>query len=304
MPLDNFFIEKAKNELRETETRKAQSLEQFRDWINKHAFLKDVRQDDIHLLQFLRARKYNMNDAMQTFERFYVARKKYPQFFPDKKPNFERVMDFFKSGYCYPLPGRDAEGCRVVLVQINRLDTEKFTIFDGIRLTIFILALIMEEEETQIAGVKIIYDQQDITSKHLLMPKDAMEFVDMVKTITCARQKGSYMINLPSFAHFLLELTRGALTEKLKNRFFLYHTWDDFKASEHCVLDMLPKEHGGLKSEEEILKDFEEVVVTKWPLILETAEKAELDWSKVPAEKIKSNANEEVIGSFRKLEID
>jgi hypothetical protein len=46
MTLDNFFIEKAKNELRETETRKAQSLEQFRDWISKHAFLKDVRQGE------------------------------------------------------------------------------------------------------------------------------------------------------------------------------------------------------------------------------------------------------------------
>ena len=46
MTLDNYFIEKAKNELRETETRKAQSLEQFRDWLSKHAFLKDVRQGE------------------------------------------------------------------------------------------------------------------------------------------------------------------------------------------------------------------------------------------------------------------
>lgn len=43
MVLDNFFVEKARNELRETQSRKTQSLEQFRDWINKHAFLRDVR---------------------------------------------------------------------------------------------------------------------------------------------------------------------------------------------------------------------------------------------------------------------
>jgi hypothetical protein len=42
--MDNFFIEKAKNELRETESRKSQSLEQFRAWINKHPFLSNVRQ--------------------------------------------------------------------------------------------------------------------------------------------------------------------------------------------------------------------------------------------------------------------
>jgi hypothetical protein len=46
MSLDNFFTEKAKNELRETDTRKAQSLEQFREWISKHAFLQNVRQGE------------------------------------------------------------------------------------------------------------------------------------------------------------------------------------------------------------------------------------------------------------------
>lgn len=46
MTLDNFFIEKAKSELRETDTRKTQSLEQFRDWLSKHPFLKDVRQGE------------------------------------------------------------------------------------------------------------------------------------------------------------------------------------------------------------------------------------------------------------------
>lgn len=48
MVLDNFYIEKAKNELRETESRKSQSLAQFREWINKHSFLRDVRQGNFH----------------------------------------------------------------------------------------------------------------------------------------------------------------------------------------------------------------------------------------------------------------
>lgn len=304
MTLDNFFVEKAKNELRETESRKEQSLEQFRDWLSKHPFLNDVRNDDIHLLQFLRAKKYNMNDAMQTFERFYLARKKYPQFFPDQTPKFEKVMEFFKTGYCYPLPGRDSEGCRIVFVQTKRLNTEKHSVFDGIRLSIFVLAVLMEEEETQIAGVKLVYDQQDITAKHLMLPKDMMDFVDMVKTITAGRQKGSYVVNLPSIAHFLLELVRSALTEKLKNRLFLYHNWDELKESKQIDISMLPKEFGGTKPEAEILEDFAEYVQDKWDILFETAKKAELDWAKVPIDKIKSNQAEEVIGSFRKLEID
>ncbi|KAG5670206.1 hypothetical protein PVAND_000484 [Polypedilum vanderplanki] len=307
MTLDNFFIEKAKNELRETETRKEQSLDQFREWISKHAFLKDVRQDDVHLLQFLRAKKYNMNDATQTFERFYLARKKYAQFFPENSPNFDRAMKIFRSGYCYPLSGRDAEGCRIVLVQTKRLDLENYTVFDGIRLSIFVMAALIEEEETQISGVRVIYDHQDITSKHMLLPKDLMDFIDMVKTITAGRQKGSYIVNLPSIAHFLLDLARSALTEKLKSRLFLYHNWDEMK--EQCKdfdFKMLPKElGGGEKTETEMLDEFEKFVEKKFDILQETAKKSELDWSKVPIDKLKAAQNDdEVIGSFRKLEID
>lgn len=37
--LSNFFIEKAKNELREDESRKLQSYEIIKDWALKHPFI-------------------------------------------------------------------------------------------------------------------------------------------------------------------------------------------------------------------------------------------------------------------------
>lgn len=42
--MDQKFIDIAKNELREDDLRKSQSLAQFRDWISKHPFLSEVRQ--------------------------------------------------------------------------------------------------------------------------------------------------------------------------------------------------------------------------------------------------------------------
>lgn len=42
--MDKFFVEKAFVELREDETRKAQSLLQLREWISKHPVLHKVRQ--------------------------------------------------------------------------------------------------------------------------------------------------------------------------------------------------------------------------------------------------------------------
>jgi hypothetical protein len=44
--MDKKFVEKARNELREDDFRKSQSLEQFRDWLSKHPFLSGVRQGE------------------------------------------------------------------------------------------------------------------------------------------------------------------------------------------------------------------------------------------------------------------
>lgn len=131
-----------------------------------------------------------------------------------------------------------------------------------------------------------------------------MDFVDMVKTVSAGRQKGSFILNLPSIAHFLLELVRSALTEKLKSRLFLRHNWDELIKCNDVDVRLLPKELGGIKSEAEMLKEFEEIIASRLDVLNLTVRKSEIDFSKVPVEKLKSNHNEEVIGSFRKLDID
>jgi hypothetical protein len=42
--MDQKFVEKAFVDLREDEARRVQSLEQFREWLEKHPFLKNARQ--------------------------------------------------------------------------------------------------------------------------------------------------------------------------------------------------------------------------------------------------------------------
>lgn len=38
------FVEKARDELREDDTRKEQALKHFREWIVKHPFIRNIRQ--------------------------------------------------------------------------------------------------------------------------------------------------------------------------------------------------------------------------------------------------------------------
>jgi hypothetical protein len=50
----------AKDELREDENTRNQSLAQFREWIAKHPHIKRCRTDAAFLLRFLRVKKYSV----------------------------------------------------------------------------------------------------------------------------------------------------------------------------------------------------------------------------------------------------
>lgn len=260
--------------------------------------------DDIHLLQFLRAKKYNVNNAMQAFEQCYLARKSYPKFVPDSYPNLNKVLQFLQTGYCYPLTGRDSDGCRIIFFQTRRLDAEKYSICDGLKFAIFIFTVLMEEEETQIAGIKYFYDDQDITIKHIMHPKDAVNFIDLIKNVPLGRTKAFHVINLPTIAYFTLEIIRGVLSEKLKSRLFLHRSWSKLEKSKHIDFRMLPKELGGLKPEAEIIKEFEALIIERWEKICEVYNKSDIDFTKVPSFKFRSNRSEKSNDQFKKLEID
>lgn len=45
--MDPKFIEMAKNELREDDSRRAQALVQFNEWLDKHPFITKVRRGEI-----------------------------------------------------------------------------------------------------------------------------------------------------------------------------------------------------------------------------------------------------------------
>ncbi|CAH1711245.1 unnamed protein product [Chironomus riparius] len=296
--MDEKFVLKARKELREDESRKKQALEHFREWIKKHPYIKQIRQDDIFLLQFLRTKKYSMDLAFQSFENYNLAQKKYAKWFDIVEKDFDKMMDLYQNGYIYPLRDRDEEGRKVIFIQLSKLDPERFTSADAIRLSAVVSTALLEEEETQIAGTATIIDHEGMTMKQTSMfsVTDVIDFADCIKS-SVGRHKKLYVVNLPPFALFLLEAARSRLNDKLKKRITIARDMDDLKS--HFDPLLLPKEYGGQYSEEEHKEYFEKYFKTVRPKLEEIKARV-VDWNKVPGMKKSS----ESVGSFRKLEID
>lgn len=173
-----------------------------------------------------------------------------------------RLWELFDSGYAFPLIKRDDEGKRIIFVQTRKFDTEKFTSADAIRLLGLIVMTLMEEEETQIAGISTISDFTGVALSYfkLFSIRDIKDFADCAKNASVGREKENFLINLPSFAAILFEIGRKALNEKLRQRLIVAKDMEQLKT--FMEPNLLPKEHGGNVSELEMMEDFRQLFKT------------------------------------------
>jgi hypothetical protein len=199
------------------------------------------------------------------------------------------------------LSERDEEGRRVIFVQTRKMNSKMYSPVDATRLLTYLVSVLLEEEETQIAGIVLIYDNASLTLKHLLSPLDAKEYMHFFNSCALTRQKGVYIMNLPPIANFFLELIKSLISEKLRKRLFVLKRSDDLKNYINPAL--LPKEYGGTRCEADMMQDFLELREKHLGKLLKFLE-YKVDWSKVPREKIWPNQQNDTVGSFRKLEID
>lgn len=124
-----------------------------------------------------------------------------------------------------------------------------------------------------------------------------MDFADCMKTAV-GRYKQLFLVNLPTFAVFLLDVARSTLSDKLKKRIVLPKSMDDMK--NYIDLSLLPKEYGGALSEAEHMEIFNEYFKGVRPNLEKIRNDRDIEWHKAPDMK----RTNEAIGSFRKLEID
>ncbi|GFS65887.1 alpha-tocopherol transfer protein-like [Trichonephila inaurata madagascariensis] len=119
------FIRKAKEELGETDEKRRSSLEQFRKRILGDKKLK-CPTDDEFLIQFLRARKYDVDKTMGLLHNYFDLLISYPDFFDNMDK--EKIYKLARSGFVKGLPFRDNDGCLILVLKMGKqsLSQNKF----------------------------------------------------------------------------------------------------------------------------------------------------------------------------------
>lgn len=242
-----------------------------------------------------------MNEVFQAFQRSFLAKKRFPQFCDFDDYNVEKYLKLASDGFFLPLKKRDSEGRKIIIQKVASRDPESYTELDSIRCNVLMSILLMLEEKTQICGVVVIVDYSNVTMKHLISSSTTVEVLKFLNYSSSFRTPGFYILNLPNIAKFIIDFTMSLTNEKIKKRINVLKENEELKKFIDPIL--LPQELGGICDLEQVVEDVYELYKKNQDIVLDFAN-VKIDWSLVSKEDIWNDSETELVGSFRKLEVD
>ncbi|XP_023947337.1 alpha-tocopherol transfer protein-like [Bicyclus anynana] len=246
MPItEEFYVNKARNELRETEENIENGLIDLRALLKKEANLVVPIDDDEFLLKFLRPCKFYAESAFKKIQAYYQFRLTHKDYCRDLYPSAVRLA--FDHSIVSVLSPRDQHGRRIMFVESGERWNPRHVplreVFRGVQLG---LESAMVEPRTQVCGVSVILELKGLSFSQIMQftPSFAKMVVDWIQDCIPIRLKGVHIVNQPYIFNMLFAIFKPFLREKLRSRIF-FHGSDRKSLLQHIDADALMQRIGG-----------------------------------------------------------
>ncbi|XP_077989777.1 alpha-tocopherol transfer protein-like [Glandiceps talaboti] len=235
--------ERAARELNEYPETRATCINTLR---NKTKTRPDIKfcTDDVFLLRFLRARKFDIDKAFQNLVRYYEIRKEFPRVFENLHPStVKHVLD--QEMVC-TLQTKDKNGAFIAINRLGKWEPSKCDYKDIARHSFISGEKMLENEELQIVGSSVILDFADLSPKHgaYLLPSNAKLLMTILQNVLPMRHKGMHYVNTPPLFETGFKIWRAFMSDKMKDRVHL-HGSDIASLTEFIPSSSLPCDYGG-----------------------------------------------------------
>nr|XP_042909016.1 alpha-tocopherol transfer protein-like [Parasteatoda tepidariorum] len=241
--LTDWMAKKAEEELNETEESRAQALTELRRLIAKERNL-EIWTDDSYLLQFLRARKFDPERAMELIHNLYTMFKDNPDIYP-KQLDTSIADTICEADAGGAFPYRHKDGGVVVFLKAANLDPDKISTQLAFLSAIAMLLSLAEDPATQVCGVHFVYSGEIKMSHIGLFRLRYLKLLSKVLRNTMPiRFNAIHIVNESPILRYVFNTFKIFLSEKIVNRIH-FHGSDMKQLHQYIPKEILPPEYGG-----------------------------------------------------------
>ncbi len=204
------------------------------------------RKDGKFLLRFLRARKFNLDRALQVYINYYKYRHKFAHLLTNFHP--KGVSKVLNAGIFGVIEHPLKNGSTAVTITPSRWNYTEVQANDPYRTLLIILEKMLDNEEVQVHGVSL-FDNMEGVSWHTAyaflcceeIQKGAL--VEMQDSFPI-RFKGFHMFNQPWYLSMVMTVVKPFLSQKNRDR-ILAHGANYEELHDYLDPSQLPENFGG-----------------------------------------------------------
>ncbi|CAG9801433.1 unnamed protein product [Chironomus riparius] len=262
--VDEKYLTKAKEELRETPENKAQGIKELRELVqNEKNFVHPM--EDSFLETYLRPCKYYAASAHQKMQKFFKFKEKHKKIC--ENITVDSIRNVLEDDLLKYLPLRDKEGRRILYIHSGKnWNPQRASTHDLFRAMQLSLQAAMAEPMTQVNGVCAIVDVEGLSIGQIMhfTPSYAAMILEWTQECIPIRLKQIYIVNNSYIFNMLFAIFKPFISAKLRKRIhFINKKYDvltdqlgKFCLSEHLGGD-LPVDYVDGKVLADLLKLFD-----------------------------------------------
>uniref|UniRef100_A0A182JBP0 CRAL-TRIO domain-containing protein n=1 Tax=Anopheles atroparvus TaxID=41427 RepID=A0A182JBP0_ANOAO len=253
--LPELYREIAKEELREDDLVREQSLAEMRQWIANNPHIRKCRTDAKFLLRFLRFQKFSVPMACEALERYLVVRELYPSWFKNLDCDDPTMKEIFANAP-FSVLGQDSAGRMVGLCRFARYNDQKHQPFEDGKYMAIVMETLLEWEETQIGGCQVLMDWQNISVNNLekWSTTDLRVMMDAFSHTYPLRYGDIFSAKLPKFGVPIMDTFLSFANPKMREKINCLSTVAEL--AQQFEPTMMPKEYGGPVNLDELNRTF------------------------------------------------
>ncbi|XP_048257168.1 alpha-tocopherol transfer protein-like isoform X2 [Haliotis rufescens] len=299
--LSDELLEKAKKELTEDPDTRKQEIQTLRERLLRYPGLKS-RVDDVFLLKFLRARKFDQERTFSLILNYYQMKKENEDIYTNMTP--KSVKPLLDSEVVTVLPKPSKFGETVIIFRGGRWNPEKYPIEEIFRVSFLVNSAVIESEEAQVNGVRYINDLTDFgwAQAKTFTPTFAKKFSTLIQDAFPMRVKGIHYLHEPALFEYVFSIIKPFLKEKLRKR--LHFLGENVEGlHEYIDPENLPEEYAG-KLPSICSQEYFERLLTHEQEFEDDAKFGFLSMTIQQPSKKSQDAMESLPGTFKKLNVD